>query len=759
MAQLISIFGSSLVRRVSLAVFAAVIFIEIVILIPSYLRQEERFLIQALTLAEEVVILAFNADPNGIPIAETVPRSAKTILSTPHVAGYRMKLDGVILTEGGVPPALFDVFDLEKPTRLSAPAEESEFLYFPEGYRGLGVDIALRIDLAFLSSYMRDYVLRIAGLVLIIAAFVTAVTIAVLWALVLRPVIGLHQSIAGARENWLAANIPDPGEARQTEIGSLIRAFGAMLAEVQDAMKRYDDLARFPTENPNPILRCDGYGRALFANESARSCPFLFWHRDQTMLSEELRAIVLRAIDEGDQMDQVISDGKSVLTINVMPVLARGYVSIYGRNITEQRAAENRLEDTLARLERMVKERTEELSHSNFKLERKIQHVAGSEERFRAYAASTADFYWETDTELRCTYLSDSYEEVTGVPRDVVMGVRREDLQAPDVDPATWEAHLEDMRNQRPFRNLVYARLQDDGSKSYYSLNGVPVFDEDGVYQGYRGTGVDVTVLHAAKLELHNAKDMAEEMARARSDFLASMSQEIQAPMKGIVGMTELLLESDLPDEQKSVASTIMRSSASILDALNDVLDISMIESGHVALEQKSFSLGTVIESVSKSFAEVASDRQLAFATRISKDTPNCFIGDENRLRQILVHLVENAIKFTEEGSVVLEVKSVSTAKDRASLQFSVADTGVGVSLPGGEAAFGGSTDSSNKISDQLASVGIGLRISSKLVELMGGEIGVESSVGKGSRFHFTIPLLIDQGSNDSTDGVLDEAV
>ena len=372
-----------------------------------------------------------------------------------------------------------------------------------------------------------------------------------------------------------------------------------------------------------------------------------------------------------------------------------------------------------------------------------------SEARFREFAECSSDWFWEMDADLRVSYCSDRYYEIHGTQPERLLGKTLEEAGIAHRDDAAWSQHLEIMRAHQPFRHFVERRTKPDGTVIWSSISGNPQFDGTGKFTGYRGTGHDISQIKETEAALTRAKDEAEAVNDAKTEFLATMSHEIRTPMTGVLGMAKLLQISDLDAQQKHQVDTIINCGNALLDIVNDVLDLAQLESGKIRVEPALFHLRDFAVSVTELLAGKAEEKGLKLICQFADPLPEHVCADEKRIRQILINLIGNAVKFTAEGEVRLSISEHQGAIGTSLLRFDVTDTGIGIPAPDIARLFSKFEQMESSTCRDWGGSGLGLAIVKQLVDLFGGKVGVESEPGRGSRFWFTVPVtMADAGAN-----------
>jgi PAS domain S-box-containing protein len=325
--------------------------------------------------------------------------------------------------------------------------------------------------------------------------------------------------------------------------------------------------------------------------------------------------------------------------------------------------------------------------------------------------------------------LNPSAEKLYGYSEEEIKGRNVSILTPPD-RIGEMKAVLERVGRGETVSEYETERVCRDGRRVPLSLTIASVRDQAGNVVGASAIARDISGRKLAEQELKQAKEGAEAANRAKSEFLANMSHEIRTPMNGVIGMTGLLLDTELSEVQREYADIVRLSGENLLTIINDILDFSKIEAGKMELEIIAFDLRSAVEETVALLAERAHGKGLELASLVEYDVPVALRGDPGRIRQILGNLLSNAVKFAEEGEVILKVGLVEETEDTVVVRLGVTDTGIGMTEEQRARLFQSFTQADASTTRHYGGTGLGLAISKQLVELMGGEIGVESEPG-----------------------------
>jgi PAS domain S-box-containing protein len=376
-----------------------------------------------------------------------------------------------------------------------------------------------------------------------------------------------------------------------------------------------------------------------------------------------------------------------------------------------------------------------------------------SEEVFRMLSAASPVGIFRSDKDGRPVYGNEKLEQITGVPFNQT--ARWEEHIHPD-DRAVAVANWFDAISRGQCLSHQYRWVTTDGEVLWLAAHSRPIHSADGTVQGHVGVVEDVTSMREAHERLREAKEAADAANNAKSEFLANMSHEIRTPMNGVIGMTRFLLETPLTEQQRDFAETIRSSGQALLRIINSILDFSKIDAGKLSLEKIDFPLVDGVRDVARILTPEARSKGIPIVCRFSPGVPQEVRSDPGRFRQVLTNLVGNAVKFSNSGEVSIDVSLVDEALPATVIRFAVADGGIGIAPDAISRLFSPFTQADTSTTRKYGGTGLGLAIARRIVEAMGGEMGVRSELGAGSTFWFAIPFEVPaksaiQGMAEST--------
>jgi two-component system sensor histidine kinase/response regulator len=362
-----------------------------------------------------------------------------------------------------------------------------------------------------------------------------------------------------------------------------------------------------------------------------------------------------------------------------------------------------------------------------------------SEHRWRSLTEALPQLVWTATPDGACDYFSTQWTQHTGVPASQLLGWQWLKTLHPDDREPTRRLWTDSVAGRGAY-DVEYRVRRSDGEYRWFKTRGVPIRESEGAIFKWFGTCTDITDGKRAEEELRRAKEEAEAASRAKSEFLANVSHEIRTPMNAILGMTELTLDTPLTQDQRLCLTTVKSAADALLAIINDILDFAKIEAGRLELDPSDFSLGSVLGSTMRALALRAHKKGLELVFHLQPDVPDALVGDAGRLRQVLINLVGNAIKFTEHGDVLVRVENAGepAPEGEVCLRFTVADTGIGIPRDKQSRIFQAFEQEDTSTTRKYGGTGLGLTIAARLVGLLGGTIEVESEPGRGSTFAFT---------------------
>ncbi len=378
---------------------------------------------------------------------------------------------------------------------------------------------------------------------------------------------------------------------------------------------------------------------------------------------------------------------------------------------------------------------------AKLEIARQARELREAQERFQRAVSGTQDALFEFNLLTGEMWHSPRFMQMLGYDEHTAPPASGlESLVHPDDQPLLAKAMADHLQHDKPY-DVEYRLRKKDGDWLWVRSRAAAERGPDGKPLWLAGSIHDITAERAAREALLRATQEAEAANRAKSTFLATMSHEIRTPMNGIIGMTGLLLDTKLDRVQREYAETIRASADSLLTILNDILDFSKIEAGKLDIEHLELDIRANVDDVASIMAFQAAAKGLELVVNVRPEVPERVIGDPQRIRQCLLNLVGNAIKFTEKGEVVIEVCALGCQNGRTLVHFEVRDTGIGIPKSALDKLFQPFTQADSSTTRRFGGTGLGLSIVRKLVEMMGGQVGAQSEPDKGSTFWFTLPL------------------
>jgi PAS domain S-box-containing protein len=416
-------------------------------------------------------------------------------------------------------------------------------------------------------------------------------------------------------------------------------------------------------------------------------------------------------------------------------------------NILEKDNIQRQLEAAYQNMEQKVAERTAELANINDKLREEVQERKKAEERFALAIQATADGVWDWDLPTGKVYGSTRLKEMLGFKKNELKDCKplfNEYVHPEDKEILQKELQKYVSGHSEEF-NILFRIFHKNGNCLMVLSRATLVCNDEGEPYRLVGAFTDVTESKKMEQELIEARNRAETYSRAKSEFLINMSHELRTPMNAIIGLSNILMSSSpLTDKQMRYIFTLHNSAHALLDLINGMLDISKIETSKVTLENISFNLEDLIRNVADMISIKAKEKGLYLKTNYAHKMPTLFYGDPARIRQIIVNIVENALKFTEVGGITIDVSgNIYTNDNKLNIEIRIKDTGIGINEKYIDSIFDKFMQADSSSSKKYVGMGLGLAICKGLTDLMNGSITVNSNVNEGSEFVITIPLEV----------------
>jgi PAS domain S-box-containing protein len=613
------------------------------------------------------------------------------------------------------------------------------------GYRGWGVVVAVHSDQAYAPVFKLRQVLLIIVAVVLLFSVVTSY---VATRQITSPLVKLSQAAASIAEGDFSAR----AEVRsRDEVGDLCLIFNEMAAALR---LHRDELERLIEARTNELRR---------KNEALRDSEMLYHS-----LVEHVPLNIYRKSKEGDFLfcnkmfaGSLGLESRQIIGKTDFDFFPRGQAEKYrndDRDVMENDSVFHDIEqhdDEYGEPHYVEVWKAPVHDHQGkiigtqglFWDVTERQHaeaaIAESERRLQGILDNSAAVIYLKRPDLSYVLVNAQFEELFGVDRHHLRGQTDSDI-FPERQAAQFQANDREVLETGKTIHVEEEATHDDGVHTYISVK-FPLRDEEGQVYAVAGISTDITdrklaeqTLKQAQADLERARDDAEAASLAKSEFLANVSHEIRTPMNGILGMTELLANTPLNSQQSEYLKMVRQSADALMRLLNDILDFSKIEAGRLEIESIPFRLTATISDPVKALSVRANQKALKLRCEIDAQVPDVLVGDPGRLQQVIVNLVGNAIKFTAQGEIVIDVRQIHRGQNHVALEFSVKDTGIGIPKDKQREIFDAFHQADSSMSRRFGGTGLGLSISMRLVTLMGGTMEVKSEEGVGSQFVFT---------------------
>ena len=465
-----------------------------------------------------------------------------------------------------------------------------------------------------------------------------------------------------------------------------------------------------------------------------------------TIITKPILSLTHASIDiaEGNLTREVNATRNDELGIlaenfNRMRLSIADKIGLIEQQKNELNLANEGLEDRVAKRTEELVNTANELAAAKAQAEAASQALEESQERFELAVRGSGDALWEYDARTGENWFSPRLVEMLGYEPDELpptLDTWKSHIHPDDLDSAfaAFNAHLE----KDIAYDIGYRMHTKQGEWRWFQARAKSLRNNDGKAYRTSGSVADITVRKGIEQELFEAKETAEAATQAKGDFLANMSHEIRTPMNAIIGLSYLALGTELNRKQHDYLTKISSSANNLLGIINDILDFSKIEAGKLDMEVIDFDLAETLDNFSSVIAVKAEEKELELIVDMEADIPMALKGDPLRLNQILINIANNAVKFTREGEITVSIQVVSRDEQNVTLRFAVRDTGIGMTQQQIDKLFQAFSQADSSTSRKFGGTGLGLTISKRLVEMMDGEIGVESEAGQGSTFFFT---------------------